>query len=64
MSIAPNQTSFGMIVHIARSGEKGTITGFARHMRSRKPQFYVEYTCSQGTAAADWFYQDEIEQIA
>lgn len=64
MGIRANQTCFGKDVLITRSKEEGVITGFARHQRTRKPLFFVEYTSALGAATSDWFHEDELTLIA
>lgn len=63
MRIAANTTSFDKAVKITRSGEVGTITGFARHKRSKEPQFSVEYRDALGAARTDWFHQSELSLV-
>lgn len=60
-TLRPNKTCFGKAVSIARSGETGTVTGYSVHMRTKAPQFYVQYTAADGRAAESWFYGDELE---
>lgn len=60
MSIPANTTCYGKQVSLKVSGEVGTITGFARHMRNKQPQFFVEYCAADGRAADAWFYADQL----
>lgn len=63
MSLKLSSTVFGANVAIIRSGEAGTITGFALYKRSKSKQFFVEFTNADGCAREDWFYEDELTVI-
>lgn len=61
MSLKLNQSVFGTKVAITRSGETGIVTGFCLHQRSKSSkQFLVEYVAADGTAATDWFFEDQL----
>lgn len=64
MPLKLNTTCFGAKVRITISGEVGTVTGFSSHMRNRGKQFYVEYRAADGRAVADWFFDDQLTEIA
>lgn len=64
MSLKLSRTVFGTNVTIARSGERGVITGFALHKRAQNSkQFFVEYTASDGRATEGWFFEDQLQVI-
>lgn len=63
MSLKLSSTVFGTKVSITRSGETGTINGFALHKRTKTKQFFVEYTAADGSAREDWFYEDQLTVI-
>lgn len=63
MSLKLSSTVFGIGVSITRSGETGTITGFALHKRNKAKQFYVEYTAADGCACEAWFHEDQLTVI-
>jgi hypothetical protein len=58
-----NSTVFGVSVQITRSGEIGTVTGFAQHKRSKAKQFYVEYTNANGESSERWLFEDELTVV-
>lgn len=61
MALKLNQSVFGTNVTITRSGERGTVTGFCLHQRSKSSkQFLVEYVAADGTATTDWFFEDQL----
>lgn len=62
--LAPNKTVFGTEVMIARSGEKGVVTAFARHQRTRPVQYFVEYTNAMGVASEEWFHEDQLSVVS
>lgn len=63
MKLSANRTCFGQTVSITRSSEKGVVTGFSVHMRTKQPQFYVQYANAMGVACEAWFFGDELTLI-
>lgn len=50
----------GNDVEIIVSGERGVVTGEARHMRSSQKQYFVEYRAADGRPTEAWFFEDQI----
>lgn len=55
------ELEFGTPVHVKRSGESGTVTGIAMHMRNTEIQYFVEYVSANGEAVEAWFFKSQLE---
>lgn len=63
MSAFGSRFGFGANVTIARSGERGRVSGVAFYQRNLQPMYFVEYTSADGRAVESWFHDDELVEV-